>query len=321
MIGSGELDFLYLLDIGGEVNPKGLHEKLSKYGQVSIDKISGGSWIEDGVRVSFKNHVRILGLEPIVEAKVFLIGALLVRVVLPIKNMSFQQLLDFISNAEQEVLVDGSTSNMNDFCLKMSTEIKKTLEPLIINPYSAETHSQSYRLVIANEMDGSLVEKSEREITGILRKEKFDRLSRSEIEDAVGTRYSYRDDLMIADLRGAFAVVKNLENFPVLRALELYLLQKLELRVYDLLLDEMLEKSYSILEKAESRASRELNEHIKDIHLMRLELLGIVSGMRYIKESIRARVFSDICATIATKFELDDYMHSVSRKLDKLGDI
>jgi hypothetical protein len=43
--------------------------------------------------------------------------------------------------------------------------------------------------------------------------------------------------------------------------------------------------------------------------------------MRYIKESIRARVFSDICATIATKFELDDYMHSVSRKLDKLGEI
>jgi hypothetical protein len=48
--------------------------------------------------------------------------------------------------------------------------------------------------------------------------------------------------------------VNSIETFPVLRAVELFLLQKLELRVYDFLLDGMLEKSYDILSKAESKA-------------------------------------------------------------------
>jgi hypothetical protein len=315
------LDFLYLLDIGGEVSPGDLQEKLSPFGTGIVERLPGASWIEDGFRISLRDGVIVSGLEPSIEVKVFLVGAILVKISLPVKNMDFQNLLDFLTRAEENVTKDGMTMSMSDFALDLAKAIRENLKPLIMNPYTTSPFSQSYRLVIATELEKDLLAKSEREIAGLMKKEKFDRLSKAEIEETLETKYSYRDNVVIVDVRGGFAVVNNLEAFPVVRALELYLLQKLELRVYDSLLDEMLAKSYDILEKAGSKAGKEIGRHINEIHLMRLELLEIVSGMKYTKESTRARIFSAICSTIGERFEIDDLVHSVTRKLDKLGEV
>jgi predicted house-cleaning noncanonical NTP pyrophosphatase (MazG superfamily) len=332
MIRQGELVFMYFFDIGGEVQPKELEEKLTEYGKACRERVSGSSWIEDGIRVSANDPIEILGEKCGIEFKVFSIGGLLVKITVPIKNKNFAQTLEIISKTEDDRIIpvkeSGSdyasttTTTMADFAKTLADKIREDIKAFITSQYTSPDYQEWYRLILVREGDGrEILGNSKKEIVGLIRKEPFDRLCIEEVEEIVSNRYSYRDDFFIADIRGAFALVKNLEAFPVSRAVELYLLQKLQLRVYDSLLDDMLGKSYDILQKAESKANRELGERINDIHLMRLELLEIVSAMRVTKGSLRTRIFYSLCETIEEVFEVQDLANSVTRKIDRLGEV
>lgn len=318
MIKGGEIVFLHFFDLCGEVETKGLEERLKDYGRTSFEQIPGSSWIEDGVRIAVPENVEITGEKASIELKVFPVGALMVKISLPVGDKDFPQTLEAMGKAEDEIVKQGVSQNMIDFSKELSARVKETIKPLISSQYPLIDHWERYRVIIAKD---AVTEKSEREIAGLIRKESFDRLGKTEVDDITSNKYSYRDNVFIADVRGAFAVVKNPETFPVMRAVELFLLQRLELRVYDSLLDEMLTKSYGILDKAESSADHALGENINDIHLMRLELLEIVSGMKKTSTNPKARVFSSLCSTIGEEFEIEDMVDSVSRKLEKLGEI
>ena len=321
MIEEGELVFLHFFDIGGEVEFKGREATLEKYGKVRQEQLPGASWIEDSIRIKVNDLVEGLSERSCVEIKIFFIGGILVRVTVPISHMDFPEVLDLLSRSEEQfVIKEGVKTSMAQFAKELAETIKKDIQPFITNQYTSMDYAENYRVIIVQEADGNLIEKS-KEIVGLIRKEPFERLSREEVEEILDNRYAYRGNFAIADTRGALAFVKNMESFPILRALQLCLLQKLELRVYDSLLDEMLEKSYDILAKAESKANREVAERINDIHLMRLELLEIVSAMKGSRGSAKARIFSSLRESIEEKFELEDLADSVTRKLDRLGEI
>jgi hypothetical protein len=324
MIREGDLIFLHFFDIGGEVELKwleGLKPKLEEYGKVWLEKIPGASWTEDGLRIAAKEEAEVLGEKTCTEIKIFPIGGVLVKVTLPVKGRDFHQVLELLFKAEDEIVNHGVTSSMADFAKNLAAKIKEAIKPFMTSQYATVDYSERYRIIIVRNGDKELIEKSKKEIAGLVRREPFDRLSRDEVEEIVSNRYAYRDNFFIADIRGAFAFVKNIETFPVSRAVELFLLQKLELRVYDSLLDGMLEKSYDILAKAESKANRDLGERINEIHLLRLELLEIVSAMKGTKGSPRTRVFYSLCETIEEVFAVQDLADSVTRKLDRLGEI
>lgn len=324
MIRAGALIFLHFFDIGGEIEPKGiekLQSRLSKYGKVCLENRPGASWIEDGVRIAVKDMVEVLGEKSCTEVKIFTIGGILVKITLPVKDKDFRQVLEFLSMAEAGVVKQDTTIPMADYAKDLAEKMKEEIRSLLSSQYANVDYTERYRVIIAGEGERELMEKSRNEIAGLIRKEPFERLGKEEVEEIVSSRYTYRDNFLIADTRGAFAFVKNMETFPVLRAVELYLLQKLELRVYDSLLDEMLGKSYAILAKAESKANRELAERINEIHLMRLELLEIVSAMKASRWSPRARVFSSLCERLEEEFEVEELVDSVTRKLDRLGGI
>jgi hypothetical protein len=325
MIQEGELIFIYVSDIGGEVQPKELEGRLEKYGKTCRERVAGSSWIEEGIRILVKDEIEICGLKSRAEIKVFSIGGILVRINVPIKNKDFASTLEIISTAEdgkEGIIVNGiPTTALAEYAKDIARRVKEDIKPFITSQYSNVDYEERYRVIIVREGDRDLIEKSKKEMVGLVRKEPFDRLGLEEVEEISSTHYAYRENFFIADIRGAFGFVKSMETFPVLRAIELELLQKLELRVYDFILDEMLGKSYDILAKAESKASRRLGERINDIHLMRLELLEIVSAMRGTRGSTRARIFSALCETIGEVFEVQDLVDSVTRKLDKLGEI
>jgi hypothetical protein len=321
---------MYFFDIGGEIQPKELEGRLLEYGKVCRERVSGSSWIEDGIRVVAEDPIEILGEKCSIEFKVFSIGGLLVKITKPVKNRDFAQTLEIISKAEDDKIIpvhEGksnytTTTTMADFAKTLADRIREDIKPFITSQYTSPDYQEWFRLIIVREGDGrEILGKSKKEIVGLIRKEPFDRLCTEEVDEIVSNRYSYRDDFFIADIRGAFAFVKNREAFPVSRAVELYLLQKLQLRVYDSLLDDMLGKSYDILQKAESKANRELGERINDIHLMRLELLEIVSAMKVTKGSLRTRIFYSLCETLEEAFEVQDLANSVTRKLDRLGEV
>jgi hypothetical protein len=324
LIREGDLVFLHFFDIGGEVELKrleGLKPKLEEYGKVGLEKLLGASWIEDGMRIAAKEEAKVLGEKIYTEIKIFPIGGVLVKVTLPVKGKDFYQVHELLSKAEEEVVSYGVTISMAEFAKNLAAKIKEAIRPFTTSQYTTVDYSERYRIIIVRNGDKELIDKSEKEIAGLVRREPFDRLGREEVEEIVSNRYAYRDNFLIADIRGAFAFVNSIETFPVLRAVELFVLQKLELRVYDSLLDEMLEKSYDILSKAESKANRELGERINDIHLLRLELLEIVSAMKDTRGSPRTRVFYSLCETIEEVFEVQDLADSVTRKLDRLGEI
>jgi hypothetical protein len=333
MIDTGEIVFMYCFDIGGEVQPKDLDAKLTEYGKTSRERVSGSTWIEDGIRVAVKNPIEIAEEKCAVEFKVFSIGGLLVSIKASIKNKDFAQTLETISKLEDAkitamqgksiaTIARTTTITMADFAKNLAVRIKEDIKPFITGQYPGPDYEERYRLIIVRQGDrDAIVEKSKNEIVGLIRKEPFEALDMEEVDEIVDNRYAYRDDFFIADVRGAFGFVRNLEVFPIMRAAELYLMQKLELRVYDSILDDMLGKSYDILAKAESKASRELGERINDIHLMRLELLEIVSAMKVPRGGHRARIFYSLCETLEEVFEAQDLVESVTRKLDRLGEI
>jgi hypothetical protein len=324
MIKEGELVFLHFFDIGGEVELKGLEDmkaRLEECGEVGVEKLPGASWIEDGVRIAVNEVSEVLGEKTCTEVKIFPIGGILVKVTVPVRGKDFFQVFDLLSKAEDGIVNQGATIAMAEFAKDLADKIKEAIRPLITSQYTTVDYTERYRIILVRNGDRELLEKSKKEIASLVRREPFDRLSREEVEEIVSNRYAYRDNLFIADIRGAFALAKSPENFPVSRAVELFLLQKLELRVYDSLLDEMLEKSYDILKKAESKANRELGERINDIHLLRLELLEIVSAMKATRGSQRSRIFYSLCETIEEVFEVQDMADTVTRKLDRLGEI
>lgn len=107
MIQEGELVFIYVSDIGGEVQPKDLEGRLGEYGRACREKVPGASWIEEGVRIVAKDAVEVFGIKSSVEIKVFSIGGILVRINVPVRNRDFAQTLEIISRAEGD---DGGGS-------------------------------------------------------------------------------------------------------------------------------------------------------------------------------------------------------------------
>jgi len=180
---------------------------------------------------------------------------------------------------------------------------------------------ESYRVILVRKGDRNLIEKNKKAIASLVRREPPDSLSSEEIQEIASNRYRYRENFLIADIKGAFTFVINTETFPVIRSVELFLLQRLELRVYDTLLDEMLEKSYDILAEVKSKTNRDLNESINEIHIMRLELLEVVSALKDTRGSVKGRIFNSLGETLGSVFGGQDLGNSVTRKLDRLGEI
>jgi hypothetical protein len=60
---------------------------------------------------------------------------------------------------------------------------------------------------------------------------------------------------------------------------------------------------------------------MNEIHLLRLELLEVVSAMKSLRGSVRARIFRSLGETLGEVFEVQDLADSVTRKLDRLGEI
>lgn len=321
VIQEGNLIFLYLFDIGGEVKLEGLEAKLEEFGKARLEKLPGASWIEDGVRIETKDVVKVLGEMANIQVKIFSIGGVLVKITTSFRDKDFNQILDLLSRAEGEAVKDGLIIDMAEFAKDLAYRIKETIGPSIISQYGAVDYYESYRVILVRNGVRNLIEKNKMGIASLLRRESPDSLSNEEVQEIVNNRYRYRENFFIADIKGAFAFVTNMETFPVLRAVELFLLQKLELSVYDSLLDEMLEKSYDIVAKAKSKSNPELDERMNDIHLLRLELLEVVSAMKNLRGSVKARIFHSLGETLGEVFEVQGLAASVTRKLDRLGEI
>lgn len=321
MIKEGDLVFLHFFDIGGEIELKGRGTMLEKYGTVWLEQTPGASWIEDSIRIEIKEPVEVVGERSYVQVKIFSIGGILVKVTVPLKCMDFPQVFNLLSRAEDRLAIrQGATTSVSEFAKELADRIKREIRSFISNQYTTAGYVERYQVIVVKEGDRDLIQKS-KEMASLIKKEPLERLSKEEVEEIVNNRYVFRDNFLIADTRGALAFIKNAESFPVLRVLELCLLQRLELRVYDSLLDDMLEKSYDILEKAESKANRKVAERINDIHLMRLELLEIVSAMKGTRGSMKSRISFSLRETISEELELEDLADSVTRKLDRLGEI
>lgn len=321
VIQEGNLIFLYLFDIGGEVKLEGLEAKLEEFGKARLEKLPGASWIEDGVRIETRDVVKVLGEMANIQVKIFSIGGVLVKITTSFRDKDFNQILDLLSRAEGEAVKDGLIIDMAEFAKDLAYRIKETIGPSIISQYGAVDYYESYRVILVRNGVRNLIEKNKMGIASLLRRESPDSLSNEEVQEIVNNRYRYRENFFIADIKGAFAFVTNMETFPVLRAVELFLLQKLELSVYDSLLDEMLEKSYDIVAKAKSKSNPELDERMNDIHLLRLELLEVVSAMKNLRGSVKARIFHSLGETLGEVFEVQGLAASVTRKLDRLGEI
>lgn len=185
MIREGDLVFLHFFDIGGEVELEGLEVKLEEYGKAWLEKLPGASWIEEGVRIAVKDVVEVLREKTYTEIKIFSIGGVLVKITLPFKDKDFYQVLELLSQAEEEVVKQDVIIGMAEFVKDLADRIKETIRPIITSQYATVDYSESYRVIIVRNGDRELIEKSKKDIASLVRREPFDRLSSEEVEEKV----------------------------------------------------------------------------------------------------------------------------------------
>ncbi len=252
------------------------------------------------------------------EVKLYEFGVITVRFWMPIKSslknlktLSSQLINNKYLEREAKETVRKIKSEVQISIETHKMEVKEFFEDYIIfevNKFNKKTTPEE------------LLEKHKFEIAKILRCEEAE-LSRKELLDAVKFHLSYyKDDIVFIDWNAAF-IFDEKHTYDVTDVLEYAVIELLELRTYDTVLDKVLEKAYSDLLK-KSRFS--LSPHTKTINYLtevRLEISDVIekveNSLKLIGDLYLAKVY-----TIASgRFYHEKWRRGVEKKLDTLESI
>ncbi len=252
------------------------------------------------------------------EAKLYRFGVVTVRLWMPIKcsiKNLYQLSSELANNSELEKTARAELE-----------KIKKEIHPkLETHKMDVEEFFEDYIIFEINKFNRKvtpeeLLEKYKMDIAHALRCEKGE-LSRRELLDAVKFYLSYyKDDIVFIDWNAAL-IFDEKHTYDVTDVLEYAVIELLELRTYDTVLDKVLDKAYSDLLK-KTRFS--LSPHTKTINYLtevRLEISDVIekveNSLKLVGDLYLAKVY-----TIASgRFYHDKWRKGVEKKLDTLESI
>jgi len=340
---TGRVIFQYFYDCGGDVDlnkvpreklriierapTKGVRILAPKYGELGLQPVE----ISLGKR-------KIDGYDATVEGRIFSIGVIEIYTIVEFRNSSPDSVINLMGLDERVVKVAGKEMEFEQMIREFFEELLKTIKPAIVSPYTAFEHPEVYTLIKITGSDPKLdandfIKKFRKQTAGMLRGEKeWKKLSAKEAEDAVKYYLSYtEDDIVIVDwysalMSGAVNYMGELE-----RMIELARVQLLELKTYDKLLDQRLERAYNSLHTVFTkprmgmawgrsgygglvRATGELAE-------WRVEVTDLVEDMRNILKYTGEWYLGKLYRIASERFRISDWFGLVDKKLNQLQEL
>ena len=156
------------------------------------------------------------------------------------------------------------------------------------------------------------------ELTGILREEEG--LSESEIDDALKNPLSYRrDDLVLIDWNSAFIFDPD-ASYDVPDVIEFALIQLLELRFYDHMLDRIIDDAYDKITPVRYRIFP-FSKTLQNLSRMKLDISEIIDRLMYHLKLIGDVYLAKVYETASSRFYLERWKSAIRQKLSTIESI
>jgi len=264
------------------------------------------------------------------SVKIFAIGAMSLKLRVPVSIEKISDLLPY-RNLQ---LNDGS--EMEQRVMETARKVFSSIRDGLDTPVAELAPPEDFTVFCISapvtdtsgakgEMDTeSWLKKNALDVAGLLVGETDpSRLSSQEVEDVTRCWYSYyRRDLAVIDWDTALLIDIPEDYNDTLYVMEMANLQLAELKVYDIYLDQILDKAYDEVERASKlkywysrqRMIRELREVRMDLSKVTDEITNI---SKFFGEWHLARIYMGC----ATRFHLSEWENAVNQKLRALDSI
>lgn len=253
-----------------------------------------------------------------VIAKIYDFGVITIKLVLPIATT-----LDSVSYQSQKLVENKELQKSAE---SIAQKITHAIQYALVRPYR-ELEWEDYTVFIINNTEQQLPAKDvlsyyQRPIASILRSEQD--LSEQEINDALKNPLSYTpQDLVLVDWNAAFIYDPQL-SYDVLDALEYAVIELLELRTYDDLLDKVLDKAYDDVGQKRQQALWGLTpfgKTLKRLYRIKVDISSFIdkveNALKLVGDIYLARVYT----AAANRFYLQNWKNSVKEKLNTVQNI
>lgn len=340
---SGRVIFQYLYDVGGDIDiSKVKKEKFSiverprvrgtrtlapKYEEVGLLPLE----VDLGSKVMDKHRATV-------EGRIFPVGVIGVYISVEFRNLTFDGLIKLTELNEGKVKVAGKDTEFDEVPLEFSRQVREAIKPAITYPYPFLEHPQIYTLVLIADSDPRLdaddfLTKFKKQTAGVLRGERNWRsLSQKEVDDALKPYLSYsNDDVVIVDWYSTLMSGAVEYTDDMVRMVELALVQLLELKTYDRLLDLRAARAYDSLRSAfkkprlgtiwKSRAYGDLIRTARELAESRIEITDFLEDTRNISKLTGEWYLGKLYRLASERFRIPDWLALVDRKLDQLQDM
>lgn len=257
-------------------------------------------------RVSLDGHEFLMSI----DAKVYDFGVITIRFVLPIsRDLSELSTLSRLLT-ESKVLRKRATSEF----LKIRNDIIQS----VVKPRDgAEKHLEDYAIFMIQEFNRA-IDASELlgnygiELARILREEKD--LSQDEMREALKNPLSYRQsDLTLIDWNSTF-IYDPEASYDISDVIEFALIQLLELRLYDQMLDELVDEAYDVLIPIKQRIFP-FSRTLRNLSEIKLDISEIIDRLEYHLKLIGDLFLAKVYQTASQRFYLEHWKSAVRQKL------
>ncbi len=254
----------------------------------------------------------------LVDAKLYDFGVVTIRL---------QKKLDGdLSNLKKVSANFANNKDLENEAKKILEKIKKEIGPSMEKHYiEVDEFFEDYIVFKANSFDkkiksDELLKNYSAEIGHALRCDSGN-LSERELQDAVKNPLSYYDDdLVIVDWNASFVYDRE-HSYDVIDVLEYALIESLELRTYDTVLDIVLERAYEDVPAKKALGLSPFSSKIDYLSTIKLEVSEIMervsNSIKLIGDDYLAKVYS----AASSRFYMDSWRNSVEKKLDTLEDM
>jgi len=340
---TGRVVFQYFYDVGGDIMlerlPKGklnvIERQLPRGARVLAPKYEEAELQPVEVDLGFINFNR---RKATVKGKIFPIGVIGIYITVEFRDEKPDALIELVGLNEGLIKVEGKEMEFDEIPLKLFGELKNKIKSAIVYPYPAFERPEIYTLIILTRSDPELratdfLKKFKKQTAGILRGERDWRsLSDKEAEDAVKLYLSYsEDDIVIVDWYSAIISGAVEYTDKLVRMIELARIQLLELKTYDRLLDERIERAYGSLRTAftgpsmgvawRSRQYRELSRTASELAELRIEVMDYVGDLRNILKFTGEWYLGKLYRVASERFRISDWLGLVDKKLNQLQEL
>ncbi|MBI4153939.1 hypothetical protein HY501_01255 [Candidatus Woesearchaeota archaeon] len=198
---------------------------------------------------------------------------------------------------------------------EMLKEIRKTL----VKPQNDLAYWENYLVINVQSFERpisgeKLLEQHALEIGGVLRCE-TERLSKSELQNAVKYPLSYyEDELVVVDWNAAF-VYDRRQSYDIHDVLEYAVIQLLELRAYDDILDDALERAYDDLEKPARIGFKPYAKTLHDLTEVKLDVSEVMDKVTDSLKLIGDLYLAKVYKAAAQRFYLNELQMTINEKL------